>query len=544
MITKIFILITLIFPFNQFYVYSQVTQEWVAVYDSSAGLSALTIDGQGNVYVTGTWNNGGASSMNDYLTIKYNSSGVQQWFARYNGPGNNDDRATTIKVDEQSNVYVTGESYSGANYETSDFATIKYNSSGVQQWVARYNGTADSGDYRPKIALDNQGNIYISGFSRGAGGISEYATIKYNSSGIQQWVSRCPGNGGDNPAPQIDVDLNSNVYITGSSSVNGTGSDFATVKYNSTGVQQWLSRYNGFGTGRDIATSLKVDFQGNVYVTGLSNDSMSVEDYLTIKYNPNGVQQWVTRYNGTGNGRDLAWALAIDLQGNTYVTGFSTGTGNNYDFATVKYNPSGVQQWAGRYDGPANGFDYGRDIAVDVQGNVYITGDSPGNGTGRDFATIKYNSSGIQQWAIRYNSPGFYDDNPKDLSIDANNNVYVCGSQNISGFSYGGSTIKYSQPIGIQTTSTEIPNKFSLSQNYPNPFNPVTNITFDLPKESFVKLKIYDALGKEISILANQDLKAGSYKIDWDASNYPSGVYFYKLEAGSFVESKKMILIK
>jgi hypothetical protein len=99
-------------------------------------------------------------------------------------------------------------------------------------------------------------------------------------------------------------------------------------------------------------------------------------------------------------------------------------------------------------------------------------------------------------------------------------------------------------PIGIQTISAETPDKFRLSQNYPNPFNPVTNIEFAVPKSSFVKMTVFDVLGKEIDILVNENLKAGTYKADWNASKYPSGVYFYKLQAENFSETKKMILIK
>ncbi len=93
-----------------------------------------------------------------------------------------------------------------------------------------------------------------------------------------------------------------------------------------------------------------------------------------------------------------------------------------------------------------------------------------------------------------------------------------------------------------------IANNFSLSQNYPNPFNPVTNIKFEIPvgngRDRSVKLIVYDLLGKEITTLVNQQMQAGSYSVDWDASNYPSGVYFYKLESENFTESKKMVLIK
>lgn len=100
------------------------------------------------------------------------------------------------------------------------------------------------------------------------------------------------------------------------------------------------------------------------------------------------------------------------------------------------------------------------------------------------------------------------------------------------------------EPIGIEKISNEIPNYFLLNQNYPNPFNPFTKIQFELPKKSFVKLKIFDILGREIENLVNDNLSEGVYEVNWDASNYSSGVYFYKLIAGEYEESKKMVLIK
>lgn len=98
--------------------------------------------------------------------------------------------------------------------------------------------------------------------------------------------------------------------------------------------------------------------------------------------------------------------------------------------------------------------------------------------------------------------------------------------------------------IGIEPVSNFIADIFSLNQNYPNPFNPVTNIEITIPKESFVKLVIYDILGKEIETLVNNELKAGTYKIDWNASGYSGGVYFYKIESEGFTATKKMVLIK
>ncbi len=104
-------------------------------------------------------------------------------------------------------------------------------------------------------------------------------------------------------------------------------------------------------------------------------------------------------------------------------------------------------------------------------------------------------------------------------------------------------------PIGIQSISSEVSMTFSLSQNYPNPFNPVTKIKFQIPtvgqRHAFdLRLFIYDILGREVAVLVNEQVKPGSYEVEFDGSNYPSGVYFYRLTAGEYTETKKMILIK
>ena len=89
-----------------------------------------------------------------------------------------------------------------------------------------------------------------------------------------------------------------------------------------------------------------------------------------------------------------------------------------------------------------------------------------------------------------------------------------------------------------------IPITYELEQNYPNPFNPATTISFSLPSRSFVSLKVFDALGREVSILLAKELPAGTYSLQWNAVDLPSGVYFYRLQADDFIETKKMILLR
>ena len=426
---------------------AQVTQEWVARYNNEANSNdiaeAIAIDGMGNVYVTGYCPNIGTSD--DYTTIKYNSSGNIVWMARYNGPGNGYDWANTIAVDGIGNVYVTG--YSQGIGTDADYATIKYNSSGDIIWMARYNGPGNREDWAWAIAVDGMGNVYVTGRSYGSGTSYDYATIKYNSSGVEQWVTRYngPGNSIDR-ANTIAIDGSGNVYVTGESFGSGTSYDYATIKYNSSGVEQWVARYNGTGNLVDNATSIAVDGMGNVYVTGNSYGSGTSYDYATIKYNSSGIEQWVARYNGTGNHTDQAFAIAVDGLGNVYITGYSYGETIQIDFATIKYNAFGNTIWIRRYDGPEKNDDVAFSMAVDVMGNVYVTGKSwGGNENNYDYATVKYDSSGYQEWVARYNGPANSSDKPNAIAIDDSGNVYVTGESAGSGTNIDYVTIKYSQ---------------------------------------------------------------------------------------------------
>jgi len=354
---------------------------WVRRYNNGYHdiATSIAVDGSGNVYVTGY--SYGTGPGHDYATIKYDQNGNQLWVQRYNGPGNDEDRARVIKVDDFGNVYVTG--YSVGSGTSNDYATIKYDSNGNQLWVQRYNGPANSDDFATSIALDGSGNVYVAGASWG-GTSMDYATIKYDSAGNQLWAQRYgPGYFGANA---IAVDGSGNVYVTGSSW--GTSYDYATIKYDSSGTQLWVQKYDGPVYNFDLAHGIAVDGSGNVYVTGESYGSGTLTDYATIKYDSNGTQLWVQRY-GPLSSYDIANDIAVDAFGNVYVTGQSRGT-FNFDYATIKYDSSGNQLWVQRYNGPGNSNDYAHAIAIDGSGNVYVTGESYGSGTSEDYATIKY----------------------------------------------------------------------------------------------------------------------------------------------------------
>ena len=218
--------------------------------------------------------------------------------------------------------------------------------------------------------------------------------------------------------------------MTGSSA-NTTGvSDYVTIKYDSAGQQLWLARYYSRpGNYPDEAYAIAVDGSGNAYVTGTSLFYTSASyDFGTIHYNSAGQQQSVARYNGSGKRDDYGTAIAVDRSGNVYVTGSSWGADTDYDYATLKYNSTGQQLWVARYDGPVSGSDYPKAIAVDSSGNVYVTGASAQTAYfDSDYATIKYDSMGQQQWVARYNGPSNLDDQAHAIALDNSGNVYVTG---------------------------------------------------------------------------------------------------------------------
>ena len=244
---------------------------------------------------------------------------------------------------------------------------------------------------------------------------------------VEQWVAvyNGPGNGYDG-GNDIAIDSSGNVYVTGESKGSSTGRDYATIKYDSAGNQLWEVRtYNGPVNSNDCATKIAIDSSGNVYVTGWSVGSGTGHDYATIKYDSSGNQLWVARYNGPGNNTDHARGIAIDSSGNVYITGWSVGSGTGQDYATVKYDSAGNQLWVKRYNGPGNGYDGGNDIAVDSSDNVYVSGYSVGEDTGWDCVTIKYNSAGSELWVRRYNGPDNADDCGHAIAVDGSDNVYV-----------------------------------------------------------------------------------------------------------------------
>ena len=385
------------------------------------------------------------------FTVECTAQVSQEWTKGYNGPGNKDDKISSMAVDAAGNVYVTGSSFSNAT--NLDYATIKYNSAGVEQWVRRYDFN-NGDDIARALVIDGMGNVYVSGISYASASINEYATIKYSPAGSPLWIRRYSMQLNDNAdAKSIAVDDAGNVYVTGHSYKIHEGYNILTIKYNSAGTLQWLKRYDNIDSYSDEAVGVAVDGTGNVYVAGYSVIAGGDWDYVTIKYNSSGTEMWTRKYDGPGHGYDKVKGLVLDASGNIYVTGYSAGDGTAWDFATIKYNGAGWVQWVKRYDGPkGNDYDEATAIAVDAIGNVYVTGFSSISEIQNmryEYTTIKYNITGTEQWVQKFDGGNFHMGHPTSITLDGSGNTYITGLFRITDTTSEIGTIKYSS-AGVQ----------------------------------------------------------------------------------------------
>ncbi len=548
-INQLILIFTLCISFASVNANSQVTQQWTGYYNGptngSDQVHDMVIDSEDNVYVTGK--SSASNTGNDFATVKYNSAGIQQWAVRYNSQSNFSDLPVGLAVDGSGNVYVAGSKSLGGSYGLINL--VKYNSSGIHQWTVRCGDsvfTASPG----AIALDASGNIYVGGliktYSTDDG---SYLLAKFSPNGDSIWKrtydpSIYPqGLGSGITCLKVDGSF---IYAAGKS-YNTDGlftlyTSMRMIKYDLNGNTVWMSN-DSLINGSDEVIGMDMDPSGNIFVTCNYGT-----DILTFKFNSAGSRMWKTLYTGiAGSYYDIATGIAADHSGNVVLSANSRRSplNNSDDYATLKYDANGNLLWERLYNGTMNSSDYPYGITTDASDNVYVTGYSLETGFDFNAVTIKYNSSGVQLWKTSFDGGNNENEDRANLiEIDGKGNVIIAGYANQAGHNEDFMAVKYSQTVGVAQVSSHIPERFSLSQNYPNPFNPVTNIEFRISKSGFVSLKVFDLLGKELTTLVSSNLTPGFYKYDFDASGLPSGVYFYQLSAGDFTETKKLTVVK
>jgi hypothetical protein len=500
--------------------------QWLAQIGSTAADIAfgVKVDSAGNAYVVGqcgatsvtttAYNANGTSGGTipssggpEMFVVKYDSSGVVQWVARVSTVGT--DTGQSLVIDSSDNIYVYGRvattttvvvtaynsdgtafgtTPAGTGTAANDPCIVKYDSAGFVQWIVLTGGAQSDGVNA--ITLDPSSNIYIS-YQRGGSGNGETNINKYDSSGTLLYAGQAVASDGGDSAWGLTTDSSGNLYVGVSCAQIGTtirinniggaqvasypfigSNDSFLIKYNSSGVVQWIRRIGNANS--DILYGLTYGSMNDLYQVGLgTGGSLQVygqqqslfstiansggTDGFVVKYNTNGAAQWVARIGSTGD--EIVYGTATDSSGNMYATG-QTGSGTtttffNADtsaFATtltstgndafiVKYSTDGVVQWVASI--VSTGTDIGFSAATDPSGNLYIAGQG-GNATitarnrdGTDFSPTLTNGGAGDAFVVKYDSDGFVQWNARiestqadiayDITTDSSGNAYVTG---------------------------------------------------------------------------------------------------------------------
>jgi uncharacterized delta-60 repeat protein len=523
--------------------------EWISFFQSPGNvpesIETVTFDNLGNIYLSGYGYLTSGGGGTDFLTVKCTSDGVEEWSKVYNGPQNDTDRPYGIFVDDNGNVYVTGTSrWNSSAYK---IVTLKYSQAGDLLWICAFDSLSQS-DGEPKdIWVDNNGNIYVTGWiSQTNNGYYDVVTIKMNEDGnILDWAYFGQVNNVSDYGRKIISDNSGNVITGGESFSNvSLGQEVVIIKYNGILDTNWVVHINGSDNSfNEFIIDIALDDTGNVYSLCRLQNSPGFTDFAVLKINPNGEVIWRVEYDEEG-GQDIPEAMVMDNEGNIYVTGRvrRSGGGGYNDFAAIKYNNSGIEQWKSYYDGPESFDDDPINISIDLNRNVYVCGEiNPNGGSHFKFTVVKFNSDGSFEWDY------IYDENVSSRAVgvwvDNSGYVFAAGDGEGTNGNQDLMAVKLSKTSGVEVNGNSV-NEFVLFQNYPNPFNPSTVIIYQLPVSSDVTIKVYDVLGNEVATLVDEYRPAGNFEVEFSSEGLTSGIYFYKLQSGDFVETKKMIILR
>ncbi|MCL4549624.1 MAG: T9SS type A sorting domain-containing protein [Bacteroidetes bacterium] len=502
---KIFILFFLL----QFFVTKSFGQLWYITRGLSTNEEAwgIDVDSMGNVYWAVEEKNQGAY-FNIFL-FKIDSNARQVWqSAPWGGPYNDKAYKVTVKAP---NVYLSGRTDSTGSPTSGDALVLSYTiNNGSLNWQYSFDPTPDYGYEEIDGLIVQPDGISLSGWTHAQNTNDiDFLIQKISLTGQLVWSNTWDYNNlrrydGANGHMAMD---NNFLYIAGHVNKSSVIPPFSLL--DGDGVLACFSRSNGMhqwhiiwgGASYDDALGMTMSSDSMLYVTGYTGSfGNSMQIYLN-KYTRTGQLKWNRIWGGTGT--EVSRALVTDGDSIIYVVGSTSSYGNGgNDIFILKYDSAGTLIdslfWGGTYDEIAH------DVAM-YGDYLYITGETQSYGNGQingdhiaDGLLLKVNGRTMQ-------APG---------------------------------TTAVHEPVAF------VPGEYSLTQNYPNPFNPTTTIRFSIPQREHVTLQVFDMLGRKVATLVDGDLGSGEHTVVFDAKGLASGVCFYRVHAGNFIETKKLILLR
>jgi len=353
---------------------------------------------------------------------------TQRWVYRCNGTGNGDDAASSLVVGPDGNIYAVG--YTTGSGTGADFTVISLTPADSERWVYRYNGPGNGDDYAAALVFGPDSNLYAAGYSTGSGTGTDFTVVSLTPGGTERWVYRYNGPGNDDDdASSLVVGPDRNIYATGYSTGNGTSYDFTVISLTPADSERWVYRYDSPASGTDWGEAIVFGADGNIYAGGNREGSGGYQNIAVISLTPGGSERWVYGYDGPGAGGDRGSSLMYGGDGNIYVAGNTTGNGTSYDFTVISLTPADSERWVYRYNGPGNEMDQARtkSLAWGADGNIYAAGFSGGDGTFWDMVVISLTPGDSERWVYRYDGPGHSYDMGGPAVCGADGNVYTAG---------------------------------------------------------------------------------------------------------------------
>lgn len=294
-----------------------------------------------------------------------------------------------------------------------------------ERWVYRYSGVANwRGDYANSVVFGTDCNIYAAGYSCHNATEYDFTVISLTSAGTERWVYTYNAlDNYDDVAISITLGADGNIYAVGSCYASDTTCDLTIISLTSAGTERWIYQYGGQGNGPDYSYDVCYGYDGNIYAVGCSWSTSNNMDFTVLSVTDSGAERWVYTYNGPANYTDCARSVIMGPDGNIYAVGESYGDYD--DFTVISLTSSGTERWVYRYNGPGNWADYANTVVCDSDGYIYVTGSTVGL-YGFDITIICFDSLGNDQWIYRH-PENYFDDCGYDGILGGDDNLYVAG---------------------------------------------------------------------------------------------------------------------
>ncbi|MFA5032663.1 MAG: T9SS type A sorting domain-containing protein [bacterium] len=432
-----------------------------------------------------------------------------------------------VTIDSYDNVIIVGSAHIDSLLTAH---TIKYDSSGGIIWSRDFEaGTIYGGG--AGVVCDKSNNIIIGGCVYSAESHYAYCTLKYSSEGTLLWSRIYRVDSLDLEAENdIAVDKNNNVIVTGES-----GLGYCTIKYDSMGTELWR-KYFPMGN-KWSGPFLTIDIHNNVMISlNYLNKS------LIVKYSHNGDSLWTKQFDDSITG-----PLVMDKNNNIVIGSTLQQNDTSYIVSITKVDSMGTTISRKEYASDQAGTPY--DITIDNDGNIITAGvariDTNNGDYSGDFGITKYTPGGDSiLWNRTYHKENF--EWGKAVAVNSKNEIFVTGTIGLGDTIMAWFTLKYDSDgnlIGISEEQSA-PKKLNHITVFPNPFTSKTTLRYSIPRSSKVSLNIYDISGSCVKTFVNGEKPAGSYTTTLNANELKTGVYFVRLTAGTFKETKKLVLMR